>query len=423
MSSGAPAAIASAASHFRWAICALLFFATTINYIDRQVLSILAPDLQRSIGWNEIDYGYIVTAFQGAYAVGLLLVGRLMDRIGTRRGFPLIMTFWSMAAMLHAFAGSALGFGIARGLLGLGEAGNFPAAIKTVSEWFPKQERALATGIFNAGSNVGAIVAPLVVPWIALTWGWRWAFVATGAMGFCWLALWMALYRSPEESPHASKPELAWIRRDGPEPAITPSWRRLLPLRNTWAIAFARFLTDPVWWFFLFWLPKLLNSRFGITLAGLGPPLVVIYLVADVGSIGGGWMSSFLIRLGWRVSAARRTAMLVCALCVVPVFAAARTSHMWLAVGLIGLAAAAHQGWSANLYTLASDLFPSQAVGAVVGIAGTCGAIGGMLLSTAAGHLLQRANDFQPLLFVAAAAYSSAFAGIQLLAKPDRSTG
>jgi ACS family hexuronate transporter-like MFS transporter len=422
MSTGAPAAVASPTSHFRWTICALLFFATSINYIDRQVLSILAPELQRSIGWNEIDYGYIVTAFQGAYAVGLLLVGRLIDRIGTRRGFPLIMTVWSVAAMLHALAGSAFGFGIARALLGLGEAGNFPAAIKTVSEWFPKQERALATGIFNAGSNVGAIAAPLIVPWIALTWGWRWAFVATGGLGFGWLALWITLYRTPEENPHVRIAELAWIRRDSPNPASTPSWGQLLPLRNTWAIAFARFMTEPVWWFFLFWLPKLLSLQFGVTLAGMGPPLVVIYLVADVGSVGGGWASSFLIRLGWSVSSARRAAMLICALCVVPVCSAARTSHMWGAVGLIGLAAAAHQGWSANLYTMVSDLFPGQAVAAVVGITGLCGAIGGMLLSSTAGHLLQRTNDYQPLLLAAAAAYLIALAGIQLLAKPNRST-
>jgi len=422
MSAGAPAAVASPASHFRWTICALLFFATSISYVDRQVLSILAPELQRSIGWNEIDYGYIVTVFQGAYAVGLLLVGRLMDRIGTRRGFRLIMTVWSIAAMLHALAGSALGFGIARGLLGFEEAGNFPAAIKTVSEWFPKQERALATGIFNAGSNVGAIAAPLIVPWIALTWGWRWAFLATGALGFAWLALWVAFYRTPDESPHVTIAELAYIRGDSPNPASTASWGQLLPLRNTWAIAFARFMTEPVWWFFLFWLPKLLSSRFGVTLAGMGPPLVVIYLVADVGSVGGGWASSFLIRLGWSVSAARRTAMLICAVCVVPVFSAARTSHMWVAVGLIGLAAAAHQGWSANLYTMVSDLFPSQAVAAVVGITGLCGAIGGMLLSSTAGHLLQRANDYQSLLFAAAAAYLITLAGVQLLAKPDRST-
>jgi ACS family hexuronate transporter-like MFS transporter len=329
----------SVPSRFRWTICALLFFATSISNIDRQVLSILAPQLQRSIGWNEIAYGYIVTVFQGAYAVGLLSVGRLMDRIGTRRGFPLIMAVWSVAAMLHALAGSALGFGIARGLLGLGEAGNFPAAIKTVSEWFPKQHRALATGIFNSGPNVGAIAAPLIVLWIALTWGWRWAFVGTGALGFVWIAMWIALYRTPGESPQ------------GLERTIRPAWSELLPVRNTWAIAFARFMTEPVWWFFLFWLPKLLNSRFGVTLAGIGPPLVVVYLLVDVGSIGGGWASSFLIRLGWSVSAARRTAMLTCAVCVVPVFAAAWTSHMWVAVGLIGMAAAAHQGWSANIST------------------------------------------------------------------------
>ena len=403
---GVTSTATSVPSRYRWTICALLFFATSISYIDRQVLSILAPQLQRSIGWNEIAYGYIVTVFQGAYAVGLLSVGRLMDRIGTRRGFPLIMAVWSVAAMLHALAGSALGFGIARGLLGLGEAGNFPAAIKTVSEWFPKQQRALATGIFNSGSNVGAIAAPLIVPWIALTWGWRWAFVGTGALGFGWIALWIVLYRTPEDRPQ------------GLERTIRPAWSELLPVRNTWAIAFARFMTEPVWWFFLFWLPKLLNSRFGVTLAGMGPPLVVVYLLADVGSIGGGWASSFLIRLGWSVSAARRTAMLICAVCVVPVFVAAWTSHMWVAVGLIGLAAAAHQGLSANLYTLVSDLFPNEAVGAVVGFTGLCGAVGGMLLSSTAGHLLQGTNDYRPLLFVAAAAYLIALTGIQILRKP-----
>jgi len=422
MIASAPAPVDSRVSHFRWTICALLFFATSINYIDRQVLSILAPELQRSIGWNELQYGYIVTAFQGAYALGLLFIGRLMDRIGTRMGYPLIMAIWSVAAMLHALAGSALGFGIARGLLGLGEAGNFPAAIKTVAEWFPKQERAFATGIFNAGSNVGAIVAPLVVPWIALTLGWRWAFVSTGALGFLWLAFWRPLYRSPDQSSRVSQAELAWIRSDIPEPAVQPTWRQLLPYRNTWAIAFARFLTDPIWWFFLFWLPKLLGSRFGVTLSGLGPPLVVIYVLADVGSVGGGWISSLLIRAGWRVHRARLVAMLVCALCVVPVFAASQTQHLWLAVGLIGLAAAAHQGWSANVYTLASDLFPSQIVGAVVGLAGLCGAIGGMLFSSIAGYLLQQANDFRPLLFVASAAYLTALAVVHLLTRTDRPT-
>lgn len=398
------------ASRFRWTICALLFFATTINYIDRQVLSILAPDLQRSIGWSEIGYGKIVAAFQGAYAVGLLFTGHVMDRIGTRRGFPLIMTVWSIAAMMHSLAGSAAGFGAARGLLGLGEAGNFPAAMKTIAEWFPKQERALAAGIFNAGSNVGAIAAPLLVPWIALKWGWRAAFVVTGAIGFVWVVLWYLFHRTaPLGSAATEEQENA---------DAAPSWQELIQLRETWAIAIARFLTDPVWWFFLFWLPKMLNARFGVTLSGLGPPLIAVYLAADIGSVGGGWASSFLIRKGWPPFAARRGAMLICALCVAPVFFAARTADMWVAAGLIGLAAAAHQGWSANLYTLVCDLFPSRVVGATVGLAGCCGAIGGMLLSTTAGHVLERTHDYQPILIGAAFAYLLALAGVQWLARP-----
>jgi len=314
-----------------------------------------------------------------------------------------------VAAMLHALAGSAFGFGVARALLGLGEAGNFPAAIKTVSEWFPKPERAFATGVFNAGSNIGAIAAPLIVPWIALTWGWRWAFLATGALGFGWVALWMILYRAPSE--------YRYEKAEAVQPTI--GWKKLLPVRNTWAIAFARFMTEPVWWFFLFWLPKFLNSEFGVTLAGMGPPLVVIYLLADVGSIGGGWISSFLIRIGWPVHKSRKVAMLICVLFVVPVIGAARTGNMWVAVALIGMAAAGHQGWSANVYTLASDLFPTRAVGAVVGIAGLCGATGGMLLSSTAGHLLERTHNFQPLLFIAGGAYVIALAGVHLLARPE----
>lgn len=406
----------AAVTHTRWTICALLFFATTINYIDRQVLSILAPDLQRSIGWNEIEYGYIVTAFQAAYAIGLFLVGRLMDRFGTRKGYSLVMSVWSFAAMLHALAFSAFGFGSARFLLGLGEAGNFPAAIKTVAEWFPKKERALATGIFNAGANVGAVVAPLTVPWIALNLGWRWAFILTGAIGFIWLAFWAAFYRRPEEHQRLSKAELAYIQSD-PAEAVTPvAWSRLLPLRQTWAFTIAKFLTDPVWWFYLYWLPKFLNAKFGLTLDTIGPPLVAIYLAADFGSIGGGWLSSHLIQRGWSVNAGRKTAMLVCALCVLPILFASRASSVWSAVALIGLAAAAHQGWSANLFTLTSDMFPRRAVGSVVGIGGTGGAIGGMLIATAAGHLLEWTGSYFSLFIVAGSVYLVALLIVHALA-------
>lgn len=401
---------------YRWLICALLFFATTINYVDRQVLGLLATPLQKELGWSESDYGWITTAFTGAYAVGLLGVGRVMDRLGTRKGFSLAIVFWSLAAMGHALARTALGFGVARFALGLSEAGNFPAAIKTVSEWFPKRERALATGVFNSGSNVGAIIAPLTVPWIALNYGWRWAFIVTGALGFIWFAFWLALYRRPEENPRLSGAELAYIRSD-PEEALTKiPWARLLPHRQTWAFAFGKFFTDPIWWFFLFWLPKFLNETYGITLSGLGPPLVVIYLAADVGSIGGGWLSSTLIKRGWTVNAGRKTAMLVCALCVVPIVFAVWASSLWVAVGLISLATAAHQGWSANLFTLVSDTFPRRAVGSVVGIGGFAGALGGMLIASATGYMLQWTGSYVPIFFVAASAYLTALLVIQLLA-------
>ncbi len=401
---------------YRWVICAMLFLATTINYVDRQVLGILAPDLQRSIGFDEAQYGFIVTAFQAAYAVGLLVVGGLMDRFGTRRGFSLAVGVWSVAAMGHALARTALGFGVARFALGLGEAGNFPAAIKTVAEWFPKKERALATGIFNSGSNVGAIVAPLTVPWIAINYGWQWAFIATGAIGFIWLILWSVVYDRPEDHPRLSPAELAYIQSDPPEPATKIAWARLLPHRQTWAFTLGKFLTDPVWWFYLFWLPKFLNTTYGLTLDKLGPPLVVIYVAADVGSIGGGWLSSFLIKRGWSVNAGRKTAMLVCALCVTPIVFASRASSLWLAVALIGLATAAHQGWSANIFTTASDMFPRRAVGSVVGIGGTGGAIGGMLIASAAGLLLQWTGSYVPLFIVASSAYLVALLVIHLLA-------
>ncbi len=401
--------------NFRWVICALLFFATTINYVDRQVLGILATPLQKELGWSEADYGFIATAFTGAYAVGLLVVGRLMDWLGTRKGFSLAIIFWSVAAMGHALARSAFGFGVARFALGLGEAGNFPASIKTVAEWFPKKERALATGIFNSGSNVGAIVAPLVVPFIALRYGWQWAFIITGALGFIWLIFWLLLYQKPEEHPRLSKSELAYIQSDPAEPTTKIAWARLFPHRQTWAFAAGKFFTDPIWWFFLFWLPKFLNETYGLSLSQIGLPLIVIYLSADVGSIGGGWLSSFLIKRGWSINAGRKTAMLVCALCVVPIIFAVNASSLWLAVGLISLATAAHQGWSANLFTLVSDMFPRRAVGSVVGIGGFAGSISGMLIATSTGLLLQWTGSYVPIFIVAATAYLFALLVIHLL--------
>jgi len=418
---GSGAAIGGAPARggrYRWIICALLFFATTINYLDRQVLGILAAPLQEELGWSESEYGWIATAFTGAYAAGLLVVGGLMDRLGTRRGFSLAVAGWSAAAMAHALARSAFGFGVARFALGLSESGNFPAAIKTVAEWYPKSERALATGIFNSGSNVGAIVAPLTVPWIATRYGWRWAFVITGATGFIWLAGWLAIYRKPEEHPRLTREELAHIRRDPVEPMVKVPWSHLLRHRQTWAFAAGKFFTDPVWWFFLFWLPKFLNQTYGITLEGLGPPLVVIYVAADLGSIGGGWTSSTLIHRGWSVNAGRKTAMFVCAICVVPILLAARASNLWVAVGLISLATAAHQGWSANLFTLVSDTFPRRAVGSVVGIGGFAGSLSGMMIATATGYLLQWTGSYVPIFIVAASAYLIALSVIHVL-NPD----
>lgn len=402
---------------YRWVICALLFFATTINYVDRQVLGFLAPDLQRSIGWNETQYGFIVTAFQAAYAVSLLLIGRLMDWLGTRRGFSLAVAIWSLAAMGHALARSVVGFAVARFALGLGEGGNFPAAVKTVAEWFPKKERALATGIFNAGSNLGPILVPLTVPWIVSHYGWQGAFVITGALGFLWLIFWLPTYRPPEQHPRLSPQELAHIKSDPAEPSAKISWARLIPHKQTWAFAIGKFMTDPIWWFYLYWLAKFLDKNYGITMATLSLPVIVVYLTADVGSVGGGWLSSTLIKRGWSVNAGRKTAMLVCALCVVPVVFASLVSNMWVAVGLISLAAAAHQGWSANIFTMASDMFPRRVVGSVVGIGGMAGAVGGMLFASATGYVLQLTNsNYVPIFIVCGSVYLIALAVIHWLA-------
>jgi MFS transporter, ACS family, hexuronate transporter len=403
---------------YRWVICALLFFATTINYIDRQVLGILATDenFKRTIGWNEAEYGFVNTAFQGAYAIGLLLVGRLMDRFGTRKGFSFAIVFWSVAAMGHALARSAFGFGVARFFLGLGEAGNFPAAIKTVAEWFPKKERALATGIFNSGSNVGAIAAPLVVPYIAINYGWQLAFILTGIIGFIWLVFWIMIYRRPEEHPKLTPGELAHIQSDPAEPTTKIPWSRLIPHRQTWAFAIGKFLTDPIWWVYLFWLPKFLNSKFHLNILELGAPLVVIYVIADIGSIGGGWLSSTLIKRGWSVNAGRKLAMLICAIAVVPIVYATITDSLWTSVLLIGLAAAAHQGWSANIFTIASDMFPRRAVGSVVGIGGMAGSIGGMLIASTVGLILQYTGSYFSIFVIAGSAYLTALAIIHLLA-------
>lgn len=423
-----------AGGNLRWLICALLFFAATINYIDRQVIGILKPTLQAEFGWSEIDYANIVFAFQLAYAIGLLLAGRLMDKLGARLGFSLAIVVWSVAAMAHAeatvfgpavagvlslvglaYTGSVAGFIFARFLLGLGEAGNFPASIKVVAEWFPKRERAFATGLFNSGTNVGALVTPLVVPWITLTYGWYWAFIATGLIGFVWLVFWLPAYAEPERHPRLDPKELAYIRSDPPESQVRVPWGRLLQYRQTWAFMLGKFLTDPIWWLYLFWIPDFLNRNHGIDLRLIGPPLVVIYLVADVGSIGGGWLSSALIARGWSVNAARKTAMLACALAVVPMMFASGARDLWVAVTLISIAASAHQGWSANLFTLTSDTFPRHAVGSVVGLGGMAGAIGGMMIAWLTGRILEATGSYVPVFLIASFAYLTALAVIHLL--------
>ena len=409
------ATVRAKVGNYRWTICALLFFAATINYIDRQVIGVLKPTLQTEIGWTEVGYSWVVFSFQTAYALGFLFVGRLMDRIGTRKGFSLSIIFWSLAAMGHALAQSVFGFGVARFFLGLGESGNFPAAIKTVAEWFPKKERSLATGIFNAGTNVGALVTPLLVYWITARWGWRATFIATGAIGFIWVIAWLAFYRRPEEHSSLSQSELNYIQSDPQEPVVNIPWARLLPHRQTWAFAIGKFMTDPIWWVYLFWLPDFLHKKHGLGLKDFGPPLVVIYLIADVGSIGGGWLSSSLIKRGWTINAGRKLAMLICAIAVIPIVFAAQTSNLWVAVVLIGIAAAAHQGWSCNLFTTSSDMFPKHAVGSVVGIGGMAGAVGGMMIARLVGEILQRTGSYVPIFIIAASAYLAALLVIQLL--------
>jgi MFS transporter, ACS family, aldohexuronate transporter len=403
---------------YRWTVCALLFVATTINYIDRQVLGILAPTLQRELGWSEADYGDVVSWFSLVYAFGFLAAGRLLDRIGVRRGFAVAVVVWSLAAIGHAFARTTAAFSAARALLGLGESANFPGAIKAVAEWFPKRERALATGIFNAGTNTGAIITPLVVPWIALTWGWPWAFIATGSLGFLWLVLWLALYRSPETHPRVSGAELAHIHSDPAESAgAAVPWIRFLGYRQTWAFAVGKLLADPIWWFYLYWLPKFLDAQYGIKLAQVALPLIVVYLVADVGSVGGGWLSGALIKRGWTVNRARKTAMLIMALLIVPTALAPLAGSMWTAVLIVSVAAAAHQAWSANVYTLASDMFPRAAVGSVVGIGAFAGAMGGVLFQRATGRILEaNGNDYTPIFLICGLAYVCAWCIIHLLA-------
>jgi ACS family hexuronate transporter-like MFS transporter len=417
-----------AGGNIRWIICALLFFATTINYIDRQIIGILKPTLQAELGWSEIDYGMIVFWFQAAYAIGLLACGPLIDRVGSKIGYAAAISFWSLAALGHALARTPGGFGVARFALGLGEAANFPAAIKSVAEWFPKKERALAAGILNAGANVGAIATPIVVPFIAIQYGWQAAFIVTGLLGFIWLVAWLSFYRAPAQHPRVSPQELAYITadQDSDAGAAPIRWRSLFRYRATWAFVTAKFLTDPVWYLFLFWLPDFFAKRHGLDLMTFGPPLIAVYLLADVGSIGGGWLSSSLIKRGYSVNAGRKLALLACAVCVLPIFFASTVSSLVAAVAIIGLAAAAHQGWSSNLYTIVSDTFPRSSVASVMGIGGAAGAVGGMIMARYVGQVLETVGSYLPVFIWAGSAYLVALLFVHLLvprlepsAKPD----
>ncbi|QHT70334.1 MFS transporter [Rhodocytophaga rosea] len=405
----------TAIGNYRWRICALLFFATTINYIDRQVLGLLKPTLEQELGWTEIQYSNIVVAFQAAYAIGFLFMGWIMDKFGTKKGFSFALIFWSITAMAHALAKSATGFGIARFGLGLGEAGNFPACIKTIAEWFPKKERSFATGIFNAGTNVGAILAPPIVAWLTLSLSWRWAFIATGAIGFLWLIVWWVMYDRPEKHSQLSKAELDYIRSDAEEPVVKTPWIKLIPHRQTWAFALGKFMTDPIWWIYLFWLPDFLNKNYGLDLKGVALPIIIIYLVSDVGSVAGGWFSSFLMKKGWDANRARKTTMLICAISVVPMVFASQVTSLWAIVALISLATSAHQGWSANLYTLTSDMFPRHAVGSVVGIGGMLGAVGGMFIAKIVGFILEYTGSYMIIFTIAGTGYLFALLVIHLL--------
>jgi ACS family hexuronate transporter-like MFS transporter len=383
--------------------------------VDRGVLAYLNNELQGIFHWDSRQYSYMTSSFQAAYAIGLLCAGRLTDRLGTRLGFALAIVVWSFAAMSPGAATSVLTFAIAMFFLGLGEAANFPACIKTVAEWFPRKERALAAGIFNSGANVGALVVPILVVFFKELVGWRGVFVLTGATGFVWLAFWLWLYRKPEEHPAIAPAELAHILSDREAGSSSVPWKRIVPSKETWAFALAKMLTDPIWWFYLFWLPTYLQTTFHLDIRANRLPVVVCYAIATVGSVTGGWLSGALMTRGWSLNASRKGAMLLCALLVLPVVSAPYLHSLWLVVGVIGLAMAAHQGWSANLFTLPSDLFPKSAVGSVVGFGGMMGALGGVLFQLAVGRVVQVTHSYLPLFIVAGLVYPISLAIVQAL--------
>ncbi|NQU54985.1 MAG: MFS transporter [Bacteroidetes bacterium] len=393
--------------NYRWRILTLLFFATTINYIDRQVIGILKPFIADDLGWGEADYGYIVTAFQIAYAIGLITTGRILDKYGTRIGYLWAIVVWSIAGMAHAAARGVTSFAVARFALGIGESANFPAAVKSVAEWFPKKERAFATGLFNSGSTVGAIIAPIIVSGITLAMGWQWAFIITGALGFIWVIFWLAFYRSPEKHPKITKEELEYINQDdeGLESTGNLKWASLFKYKQTFAICLTRFISDWVWWFFLFWIPDFLSKTHGINIKEVVLPLIVIYAVSSVGGIGGGWLSSKFIKMGKSIDFARKTTILICAVIILPVMLVSQIANLWVAVALIALAAAGHQGWASNIFTIVSDIYPKKAVGSMMGLSGFAGAIGGALSASIVGVLLETTGSYFFIFMVAASVY------------------
>jgi ACS family hexuronate transporter-like MFS transporter len=413
-----PAAIAAPrAGHYRWVICGLLFLAMVFNYVDRQMIGVLKPTLQKEFGWSEIAYGDIVFYFQAAYALSYLFFGRFVDWVGAKAGYAVAFVIWTIGHVSHAAVRSVGGFIAARIVLGVGEGGGFPAGIKAVAEWFPKRERAFATGLFNAGTNVGAIVTPLIVPLIALDMGlgWRMTFLITGIPGLFVLAAWLIVYRRPKDHPRLGAAELALIESDPDEPVAKISWLKLLRARETWAYCAGKFLIDPVWWMFLFWLPDFFSRRYHLDLKTFGPPLVAVYLLSNVGSITGGWLSGALMKRGFSLNAGRKLAMLICAAFALPVAFAMYADNLWVAVLVVGLATAAHQGFSANLYTLPSDVFPKGAVGTVSGIGGAAGAVGGMLMAEYAGWVLDKLGTYTPIFIVAACAYGLALLVVHIL--------
>jgi ACS family hexuronate transporter-like MFS transporter len=401
--------------HVRWLICILLFAIVALNYIDRQVLSVLKPTLQADYHWSEEGYASVVVWFQIAYGVGYIIFGRVVDRFGARIGGAVAVTSWTVAHMAHVLVTTTLGFALVRIPMGLGESGLFPCTLAAATEWFPRKERAFAIGVFNAGSNIGAIIAPLIVPIITITLGWRMAFIITGLFTVVWLVVWLWYYRRPREKKSLGAAELAYIESDPVEPHRVARWRQLLVRRETWAYMAGRFLIDPIWWTFLFWLPDFFSKRYGVDLRDYGPPLVAIYVLADVGSVLGGWGSSRLLRHGMSINFSRKTAMLMCAVVVIPVCGAMYAPSLWVAVGILGLACAGHQGFSANLYALPSDLFPRWAAGTVVGLGGAAGALGGALMAKYAGWVLQTLGTYTPIFVVASCAYLLALLVVHLL--------